>query len=162
MMAAVISVVAELAAGLNGPAAEPNQLAELAARFGIPAAVLSALAVVGPKMWNWLQSQLQVGNRKTELELATISGASDVVSTLRAQIADTNAQLAGLQTQLKNMQETLNAVIKEKIAAERAAQKAQSDLYVRDLLIDRLQKQVLSLGEIPVSIGGSTSTTGPS
>jgi hypothetical protein len=140
---------------------EPNQLAELAARFGVPAAVVSILAVVGPKVWNWVQVQLQIGNKKTELELATIGGASDVVTTLRTQIADTNAQLAGLQTQLKNMQETLNAVIKEKIAAEKAAQKAQSDLYIRDLLIDRLQKQILSLGGIPVSIGGSTSTTGP-
>jgi hypothetical protein len=143
-------------------AAEPNQLAELATRFGLPAFVVSVMAVIGPKVWAIVQARMQISNKKTELELATIGGASDVVTTLRTQIADTNAQLDGLRLQLKNMQETLNAVIKEKIAAEKAAQKAQSDLYIRDLLIDRLQKQVLSLGGIPVSVGGSTSTTGPS
>lgn len=127
-----------------------SDFTEVAAHVGIPAGLVAAFTLIGPTIWKFMQNRFNVTSQKSDLEQMGLGGVSEVITILKAQLAEHKTVIEGYQARVKEVEGYLTASNKDRISAEFGRQKAESDLYARDLLIERLQKQVVNLGGVPI------------
>lgn len=128
----------------------PPDVSVLAGKYGVPSFLLVALWWGIPKLWSVIKTKLDVATTTNDLTQAGLSGVTDVISTLRNQIADLAQQYKDSEQKLRDIQVTLEQAVAAKLVAEQEAAKAKSDLYAVQLSVERLQAQVRSLGAVPV------------
>lgn len=121
-----------------------------AAKFGIPSFLAVLAYWAGPKLWAGISARLGIARQTTDLTQAGIGGITDVVVTLRNQISDLTSQFQSVEVKLKEMSATLDQAVQDKIVAKQEAAKAQSDLYILQLYVERLRAQIQSLGSTPI------------
>lgn len=134
---------------------QPNVPAEwltYATKFGIP----SILVVIGywaaPKIWKFLSARIGIASQTNDLTQAGLGGVTDVVTMLRTQIGDLTGQFRDVESKLKEMSATLDQAVHDKLLAQQTAAKAQSDLYMLQLYVERLRGQIQSLGGTPIQM----------
>lgn len=144
------------------PTAVDSQWIAYAGRYGVPSFLAVLLYWAAPKVWKFVSNRMGIMQSQNDLTQASIGGVTDVVTTLRTQITDLTQQFTDVEGKLKQMSETLDQAIKDKVLAEREAAKAKSDLFILQLYVDRLRAQIHSLGAQPIERkNGEPATTDP-
>jgi predicted nucleic acid-binding Zn-ribbon protein len=133
---------------------EPSTQADwvsYATKYGVPSFLAVALYWIAPKVWNFLSARFGIAQQSNDLAQAGLGGVTDVVTTLRTQIADLTMQFKDVEQKLKDMSATVDKAIQDKVLAQQDAAKARSDLYILGLYAERLCAQLKALGVTPVS-----------
>lgn len=130
--------------------AVPAEWLEYAKSLGFPVTFAVAAWYVVPKLWAYIQQRGAISGQQNDLAQAGLAGVNEVVTTLRNQISDMNAQLDGFRLRLKDMEATLQKALDDKLNAEQGEAIAKNELFNAKLYIKKLIAQIKSLGGIPV------------
>lgn len=119
-------------------------------KYGVPSGLAVGLYYVLPKIWGVIQQRLGIQTQQNDLTQVGISGVSEVITTLRNQMAYMTTQLSAMQSKIQEMSATLDQALNDKLIAKREAAQAKSDLFQLQLYVDRLIAQIKALGVTPV------------